>query len=114
MHAVGDAPRVRLVTDQAMASDAAADHIATALAAAVQARGAAHFVTTGGSAAPGIYRSLIDDDRRDAVPWPAVHVWWGDDRFVPRDHPLSNVKPFDDVLRGTVPLAADHIHPIRM
>ena len=26
------------------------------------------------------------------------HVWWGDDRFVPRDHPLSNVKPFDDIL----------------
>ena len=22
-----------------------------------------------------------------------VHIWWGDDRFVPRDHPLSNVRP---------------------
>ena len=34
----------------------------------------------------------------DAVPWAAVHVWWGDDRYVPRDHPQSNVKAFDDVL----------------
>ena len=25
---------------------------------------------------------------RDAVPWADVHVWWGDDRYVPRDHPL--------------------------
>jgi 6-phosphogluconolactonase len=113
MHALGDAPRVVTVSDQAAASDAAAAHIGTALTAAVQARGVAHFVTTGGSAAPGIYRSLVADGRRDAVPWPAVHVWWGDDRFVPRDHPLSNVKPFDDVLRGAVPLATDHLHPIR-
>jgi 6-phosphogluconolactonase len=27
-----------------------------------------------------------------------VHVWWGDDRYVPRDHPLSNVLPLDQVL----------------
>ena len=27
-------------------------------------------------------------------------MWWGDDRFVPRDHPLSNVKPFYDILLG--------------
>ena len=60
------------------------------------------------------------------VPWPAVHVWWGDERYVPRDHALSNVKPFDDILldlsgreEGTalgsaaavVPLAVDNIHP---
>ena len=31
---------------------------------------------------------------------PDVHVWWGDDRYVPRDHPLSNVKAFDDILLG--------------
>jgi 6-phosphogluconolactonase len=113
VHAIGDAPRVLTVPDQATASDAAAAHIATALAAAVHARGIAHWATTGGSAAPGIYRSLIADARRDTVPWPAVHVWWGDDRFVPRDHPLSNIKPFDDVLRGAVALGADHVHPIR-
>jgi 6-phosphogluconolactonase len=46
-----------------------------------------------------------------AVPWDAVHVWWGDDRYAPRDHPLSNVKPLDDVLLGGVPLPAGNIHP---
>ena len=25
------------------------------------------------------------------MPWEQVHLWWGDDRFVPADHPLSNV-----------------------
>jgi 6-phosphogluconolactonase len=48
--------------------------------------------------APPIYRRLAAEPLREAIPWLAVHIWWGDDRFVPRDHPLSNVKPLDDIL----------------
>ena len=44
-----------------------------------------------------MYRHFGDPDH-PAIPWEAVHTWWGDDRFVPRDHPLSNVKPFDDIV----------------
>ena len=66
----------------------------------MQARGRADWATTGGSTPVAIYRALGAADLRDVVPWEDVHTWWGDDRFVPRDHPLSNVKPFDDVLRG--------------
>ena len=29
-----------------------------------------------------------------------MHIWFGDDRFVPRDHPLSNVLPVDQALAG--------------
>jgi 6-phosphogluconolactonase len=111
--AVGDAPRILTVADPATASERAAAHIAATLSAAVAARGVAHWATTGGSAAPGIYRALVAGPPGDDVPWPDVHVWWGDDRFVPRDHPLSNVKPFDDLVRGNVPLDPAHLHPIR-
>ena len=65
---------------------------------AVTERGRADWATTGGSTIVGIYRELAAPPLRDAVPWDGVHVWWGDDRFVPRDHPLSNVAPFDDIL----------------
>jgi 6-phosphogluconolactonase len=56
-----------------------------------------------------------------------VRFWWGDDRFVPRDHPLSNVSAFDSMMldaadgeEGTafdpfpgvrIPLA--NLHPFR-
>ncbi len=108
------APRLEIVADPALAAEQGAGHIAAALAAAVGERGVGHWATTGGSTAPDIYRALAADPLRDVVPWPDVHVWWGDDRFVPRDHPLSNVKPFDDLMRGDVALAAANIHPIRM
>jgi 6-phosphogluconolactonase len=90
--------RIVVLADAAAASDGAAVHIAAALRAAVRDRGVAHWATTGGSTAPAIYRALLDEERRVGIPWPAVHSWWGDDRFVPRDHPLSNVKPFDDIV----------------
>jgi len=91
-------PRVEVLDDPEATSRAAASAVAEALAAAVRERGRADWVTTGGSTPVGIYRELAVAPLRDAVPWHAVNVWWGDDRFVPRDHPLSNVLPLDQVL----------------
>ena len=91
-------PRVQVLEDPESTSRAAASAIADALLAAFEQRGRADWVTTGGSTPVGIYRELAVAPLRDAVPWHAVHVWWGDDRFVPRDHPLSNVLPLDQVL----------------
>lgn len=94
-------PRVEVLDDPAATSHAAAVEIAGALRRAVEERGRADWATTGGSTPIGIYRELAVPPLRDEVPWNAVHTWWGDDRFVPRDHPLSNVLPFDQVLLAT-------------
>lgn len=91
-------PEIVIVADPEGASTVAVKRIAAALSVAVETRGRAHWATTGGSAAVGIYRGLAEPGTRDGIPWGAVHTWWGDDRFVPRDHPLSNVKAFDDIL----------------
>ena len=68
------------------------------------------------------------------MPWAQVQVWWGDDRYVPSDHPESNVLPFEQVLlasggdeTGSGPSSADvgeagvgvripasNLHPIPM
>jgi 6-phosphogluconolactonase len=118
-------PEIVVVADPDEADEVAAGRIATVLAETVAQRGRADWATTGGSSVVGIYRRLLAPPRHDAVPWPAVHVWWSDDRYVPRDHPLSNVKPLDDILLGIglaeegqagrtwagVPLPEDQLHP---
>jgi len=106
-------PRVLVVPDAEAASVAAADRISAILGAAAEARGAAHFATTGGSTPVGIYRRLASSPLRDAMPWPDLHIWWGDDRFVRRGDPLSNVTAFDTVIvgEGSLELEADRIHP---
>ena len=116
---------VVVVADPEAAAVAAADLVAATLSSAVDARGRADWATTGGSSPIGIYRRLAASPLADTVPWADVHVWWGDDRYVPRDHPLSNVKPFDDIMMGisdaeegtagvgqtALPIPIDAIHP---
>jgi 6-phosphogluconolactonase len=91
-------PRIEVLADPEATSRAAAEAIADALVDAVARRGRAHWATTGGSTPVGIYRELSVAPLRDAIPWQAVNVWWGDDRYVPRDHPWSNALPLDEVL----------------
>ncbi|MBI2781176.1 MAG: 6-phosphogluconolactonase [Chloroflexi bacterium] len=107
-------PTIRIEADPEAASRAAAEAIALALREAVEERGRADWATTGGSTPVGIYRALAAPPLLGLVPWAAVHVWWGDDRFVPRDDPLSNVLPFDRELLPHVPLAAANVHVPKM
>lgn len=120
-------PELVVVADAAAAIAEGARRIAATLAAAVADRGRADWCVTGGSTSSGIYRALMDEPLRDEIAWERIHAWWGDDRYVPRDHPLSNVKPFDDILLGLglaeegvagagpagVPIPVDQLHPFR-
>jgi 6-phosphogluconolactonase len=111
-------PELTVAADLAEAAQAAAERIAAAVIAAVERRGRADFCTTGGSTTIPIYRLLASLPICDSIPWSAVHVWWGDDRYVPRGHPESNVTALDGVLlggapgeRGCAPLPTANIHP---
>jgi 6-phosphogluconolactonase len=83
--------QVEVLPDPEACAGAAAQLIAGVLVEAATERGIAHWATTGGSTPGAIYRHLAGPPLRDSVPWEQVHLWWGDERFVPFDHPLSNV-----------------------
>jgi 6-phosphogluconolactonase len=92
-------PEIVVARDANDAAGRAARHIADTLVEAIDRRGGrADWATTGGSTPVGIYRALVASGIGESMPWDRIHTWWGDDRFVPADHPLSNVRPFDDVL----------------
>ena len=125
-------PQLRIFATADEVAAGAAGEIARVLAEAIRDRGVAHWSTTGGSAAPPIYRLLGEAPLRDAVDWSRVHVWWGDDRYVPEDHPSSNVLPLTQILLATggdegmagvlnadvgdhglgAPIPLENIHPI--
>ncbi|HET7725894.1 MAG TPA: 6-phosphogluconolactonase [Candidatus Limnocylindrales bacterium] len=91
-------PELVIAETPATAAALAAGRIADALAEAIAARGVAHWATTGGSSAPPLYEVLSRPPVSTRVDWSRVHVWWGDDRYVPVDHPLSNALPFEQVM----------------
>lgn len=108
-------PQVLVFEDAAALAVAAAERVATAVRAAVAERGSAHLALSGGSSPIGLYRRLAA--RRD-LPWYAVHLWWGDDRFVPPDHPESNVALVRDTLLWAdaetvhgAAVPAENVHP---
>jgi 6-phosphogluconolactonase len=85
-------PEIAIRPDPEACARTAAGLIAAALIDAARDRGRAHWATTGGSTPAAIYRNLTVPPLRDRVPWELVELWWGDERFVPADHPLSNAE----------------------
>ncbi len=44
-----------------------------------------HVVLTGGTIADAVHREVARLSAGSGVDWASVHLWWGDERFVPRD-----------------------------
>jgi 6-phosphogluconolactonase len=105
-------PEVIVAPDAEAAAALAAERIAEAIGAAVEARGVAHWVTTGGSTPGPIYRVLARAPFREGVPWERVHLWWSDDRWVPPDDPLSNALPAWQLLLGEVAVPRPQVHVV--
>ena len=104
---------VRVVSDEAALHTVAAAEVATALADAVRERGQASLVLSGGSTPRGVYAALASgEDLPAAVPWSKTHIFWGDERHVPPDHPDSNFRMANESLLAHVAIPAGHVHRI--
>lgn len=104
-------PAVVVVADADAIADTAAQRVAAALREAAAARGVAHVALTGGSTAAPLYERLVAAGPEAGVAWPAVQCWWGDERFVPLDHPASNAGVAQDILGLGLGLPAANLHP---
>jgi 6-phosphogluconolactonase len=68
---------------------------------------------SGGSTPRRLYQHLADDRVASRFPWDRATWFWGDERFVPHDHPDSNYRMIYDALFSRVPAPKDRIHAIR-
>ena len=102
-------PRTVIVADDAQAlAVIAAERLATRLSMNVQRPAVC---LTGGSTPKHLYELLATPAWRDRIPWPRVHWFVGDDRFVPPHHPWSNIglarRSFLDACAPP-----SHVHPM--
>ena len=67
---------------------------------------------SGGSTPQGLYERLAEPPYIDAFPWSRTHWFWGDERFVPHDNPLSNYRMVREALLSRAPIPAINIHSI--
>lgn len=89
---------------------AAAHRLVAAIEEAVSKRGIAHIVLTGGSNGIALLSALRELAHH--VDWSAVHLYWGDERFVPADDQDRNFGQAANALLDHVPLHPNNIHPM--
>ena len=106
------APVVLVHATKQLLSDASAARLVTALVDAQAARGRAHLVLTGGSMGSAILASVAASGARDAVDWSQVHVWWGDERFLPTGDPERNETQNREALLDAIPLDPAKVHSV--
>ena len=67
---------------------------------------------TGGRIATRAYQRLAEEGPASPVDWARVELWWGDERFVPADHPERNAKQALDLFGERLGLDPRRVHPM--
>lgn len=81
-------PRTIVVADSRSLAETAAKRLVDRIAKNSQQ---IRICLTGGSTPRRLYELLATPSWREQIPWPRVHWFMTDDRFVPQDDPLSNI-----------------------
>src|SRR3954451_2144053 len=89
---------------------AAGDRLVDSITDAIDKRGTAQIVLTGGGTGVGMLKRV--GELGDAIDWSKVHLYWGDDRFVPEDDDERNEKQAREALLDRVDIPAANVHPM--
>ena len=68
---------------------------------------------SGGSTPRRLFTHLAAEPYRTELPWPHLHLYWGDERCVPPDDPESNYGVADTELLSRVGIPPENIHRMR-
>ncbi len=92
------------------AAEALARVVCSLSADSIAARGRFTVALSGGSTPAALYRLLASPPLADDIDWSRWHVFWGDERCVPPDHPDSNYGMARRTLLDHVPIPTVQVH----
>jgi 6-phosphogluconolactonase len=99
---------VEVLPDQSALVGRALDLILSKIDTAIKDRGRFTIVLAGGSTPKPLYEAIANQK----LPWDKIHVFWGDERYVPPDHPDSNELMARRAWLDRVDIPAANIHAI--
>ena len=80
---------------------------------AIARRGRFGIALSGGHTPAKLYTLWGAADKyRNETPWNKVHIFWGDERYVPANDPLSNYRMTKETLLSHVPIPEANVHPV--
>jgi 6-phosphogluconolactonase len=105
---------IRILPDGAAIAQRAAEEFVQAAASAVRERGSFNVTLAGGSTPKALYSLLVSDPTlRSQVPWDKLHLFFGDERHVPPDHPDSNFRMATEAMISKSPLKPEQVTRIK-
>ena len=101
---------IEIVPDSETLVRAAGSRLVNAIQAAVAARGRALIVLTGGGNGVGLLKYLGTQGQQ--IDWSKVHLFWGDERYVPEDDDERNEKQAREALLDHIDIPPSQVHPM--
>ena len=99
------APTVEILSDKPALIERARELMVETIKTAIEERDHATIALSGGSTPKPLYESMVKAD----IPWDKLYVFWGDERYVPHDHPKSNARMTEEAWLNHVAIPAQNI-----
>lgn len=91
---------------------AAADRFTSLAREAIASRGQFFVALAGGSTPRRLYQLLTRDEFASNLDWTCIHIFFGDERHVPPDHPESNYRMVRETLLDHISIPEKNVHRI--
>jgi len=102
------APIVEVLATREDLIQRASDLIQGKIQDTIETQGRCSFALSGGSTPKPLYASLA----QTGLPWDKLHCFWGDERYVPGDHPGSNEGMARQAWFNQISIPPENIHPM--
>ncbi len=105
---------IRILANGTAIARRAAQEFVQAAASGVREKGSFSVVLAGGSTPKALYSLLVNDPTlRSQVPWDKMHLFFGDERHVPPDHPDSNFRMATEAMISKSPMKPEQVTRIK-
>ena len=99
---------VEVLADKSALIERAQEIILSRLQTAIESRDRFTIALSGGSTPKPLYEALSSQ----SLPWTKIHIFWGDERYVPATHQDSNQLMARQAWLDKIEIPAENIHPM--
>ncbi|HOA37402.1 MAG TPA: 6-phosphogluconolactonase, partial [Flavihumibacter sp.] len=104
------APSIHICSNAEAVAQTAASFTANRIRSVLQTQNRFCIALSGGSTPKRLHELLAAPPFREQIDWSKLHIFWGDERYVPLDDTRNNARMAYDTLLNHVPVPEDQIH----
>jgi 6-phosphogluconolactonase len=105
-------PNIQIYPDIENLAHAAADLFTRFASEAIEVQGVFSVALSGGSTPQSLFKILAAKPYTMRIDWSKVHLFWGDERCVPPEHPDSNYFHAQNILIAKIDIPKTNVHRI--